>query len=75
MSLQDQLTRFREAFFSTKCLVEDDYITYKTRRGLGKTLAEQANELIDYLGLNLTAIPTTLSANDSFYVKSSEVEL
>ena len=72
MSLQDQLLKFRESFFSVYCLVEEDYVVYKTRRGFARSLAQEANDLIDRLNLNLTAIPTSLSADDSFCVKSSE---
>lgn len=73
--MNQELEQFRENYFSTKCLVENDYVVYKTRRGFAKALAEEANKLIEMLGLNLTAIPTSLSANDSFCVKSCETEL
>lgn len=72
MSLDDDLTKFRENFYSVHCLVENGYIVYKTKKGYAGQLAEEANKIIDQLGLNLTAIPTTLSSKDSFHVKSSE---
>jgi hypothetical protein len=73
MKNQLELETFRLNFQLTKVFVEDDYMTYKTRRGLAKALAEAANELIESLGLSLSAIPTSLSSQDSICVQSSEI--
>ncbi len=72
MSLDDELTRFRESFYSVHCLVENGYIVYKTKRGYANQLAEEANKIIEKMGLNLSAIPTTLNSKNSFVVQSSE---
>ena len=62
MNTQEQLTLFREKFTLTKCYVEIDWITYRTRRGLAKAVAEDANKLIDELGLGLIAtVPNSVS--------------
>lgn len=72
MSLDDDLTKFRENFYSVHCLVERGYIVYRTKKGYASQLAEEANKIIEKMGLNLSAIPTTLSSKDSFVVQSSE---
>ena len=71
--MKNQLDTFRENFPHTKCHVEDDFISYKTRRGLAGTLAVVANELIEKMGLSLVAIETSLSSKDSIVVQSNEI--
>ena len=71
--MKNQLEIFRENFYSVRCLVEEDYIVYRTKDGLAKLLADEANKLIEKLNLNLSAIPTTLPRQDSFTVQSSEI--
>lgn len=72
MQTADQLEKFMQNFYSVKCCVEGDYIVYRTKKGFAGQVAEQANKIIEQLGLDLTAIPTSLSSKDSFHVKSSE---
>jgi hypothetical protein len=73
MKNQDELEKFIKNFPSTHCMAYDDCLVYKTRRGLGKSVAEHANRIIEELNLALTAIPTSLSINDSFVVQSNEI--
>ncbi len=73
MKNHQELEEFRLAFPLTKVWVEPDCLVYRTRRGLARSLAEAANELIEKLGLSLSAIPTSLSSQDSICIQSSEV--
>ena len=71
--MKNQLEIFRENFPSIKCMVYEDEIVYKVLRGRAKEVATEANNLIERLGLSLSAIPTSLSSQDSICVTSSEV--
>jgi len=73
--IENQLIIFRESFPLVKCIVYEDYITYRVPAGRAKSCANLANELIDRMDLKLVAIPTIGHMGDSFLVKSSEVEL
>jgi len=73
--IENYLIRFREAFHHTRVIVYRDYMTYRVRDGYADKVAKDANDLMLKLDLPLVAIPTKLSAKDSFVVKSSEVEL
>jgi hypothetical protein len=72
-AMKNQLETFRENFLHVRVWVEPDYMVYKTRRGLAKALAEEANLLIDKMGLSLSAIPTKSSSQDSISVQSNEI--
>lgn len=69
------LTQFRESFYSKNVFVMDDYLIYKTPRGLSDKICRDANNLIEKLNLPLVALGTSFSAKDSVTVKSNEVEL
>jgi hypothetical protein len=71
--MKNQLDQFREAFAMTRCHAEEDFISYKVLKGRAKEVAQHANELIEQLGLNLTAIATSLSSQDSVCIQSSEI--
>lgn len=70
MSLQDQFLKFRKEWPSINVLVENDYMSYKTKPGTADRSASLANELIEDLGLDLKATPTNFTKKDSFIVKS-----
>ncbi len=72
-SMANQLNTFMTNFPLIKCVVYQDEIVYKVLRGRAKEVAQAANELIEKLGLSLSAIPTSLSSQDSVCVQSSEV--
>jgi len=75
MSVEQQLTTFRENFPMTKCYVELDWITYRTRRGLAKAVAEDANKLIEELGLDLVAtVPKSIS-QDTVLIQYQYMEI
>ncbi len=71
--MKNQLEEFRLAFPSIKCMVYEDCLVYRVLRGRAREVASAANELIEKLNLNLTAIETSLSTKDSITVQSSEV--
>jgi len=73
--IENQLIRFREAFWLTKVRVHPDFMMYKVKDGAAEKYAAIANDLIDRLGLNLVAMVSNDYLNDAFIVKSSEVEL
>jgi hypothetical protein len=73
--IQNHLTTFRENFPLTKVMAYDDCLVYSTRRGLAQSVAKDANEIIEKLGLELTAIPTSLSSQDSVCVQSQYTQL
>ncbi len=75
MSIDEQLEKFRVNFPLTKVTVYDLFMTYKVRSGLADSVAQEANELIETLGLELTAIPSRLSSADSICVQSQYVQL
>lgn len=64
------LEKFREKYPSIRVNVYDDYLVYKVAVGYGKRAAIDANELIESLGLQLVAMPSSLPAMDSFSVMS-----
>lgn len=71
MSLQDQFLKFRKEWPSINVLVENDYMSYKTKPGTAERSASMANDLIQDLGLGaeLVAVPTNLSRKDSFIIR------
>ena len=71
--MNNQLQIFREAFPLTKAWVEPEYIVYRVRNGLAKSVAEEANRLIEEMGLNLVAIPSNLPYANSVCIQSSEI--
>lgn len=71
MSLDDDLLKFRENFYSVHAFVESGHVVYKCKRGYANEVAREANKVIEKMGLNLSAIPTTLSSKDSVVVQSS----
>jgi hypothetical protein len=71
--MKNQLNIFQENFPLIKCMVYEDCIVYKVLRGRCKEVAEEANKVIERLGLNLSAIPTSLSSQDSVCVQSNEI--
>lgn len=74
MSIDDELEKFRISFYSIHAFVENGYVIYKCKRGFAKNVAEEANKLIEKMNLNLTAIPTSLSSQDSVCVQSNLTE-
>jgi len=70
-SLEVQLTAFREAYPSVRCLVGSDDIVYKVAYGKCEEAAAKANLLIERLGLDLVAIPAKGFRANSFFVKSN----
>lgn len=52
-----------------------DYITFKVGRGTAKKCADQANRLIEKLGLNLSASATPFFSGDSFMVARGDTEV
>jgi len=75
MNIENQLEKFRIAFRFKNVRVEDTYMAYKTPRGFATSIAKDANEKIDELGLPLVAIATPFLADDSFIVKQDGIEL
>jgi len=71
MTLEDQLTTFREQWNGTHVNQYDDYLAYKTVHGFAKSAAYRANQLIYSLGFSLIAETTT---DNSFIVKKSKNE-
>jgi len=71
MTLEDQLTTFRENWNGTHVTQYDEHLTYKVVHGFAKSAAYRANQLINSLGLNLIAEMTT---DDSFIIKSKKHE-
>lgn len=70
MNTEHEFETFRKNFLATRVTVYDDYMTYKVRRGFAKRVAEEANRIISKLGLDLVAIPTSLSSADSVVIQS-----
>ena len=76
MTTQAQLEKFRENFLLTRVYVEDDWMSYKVKRGFAKSVAEDANELIDRLGLDLVAIvPNNSLAQDVVVVQHQYMQI
>jgi len=73
MKNQNDLEKFRVAFPLVKCHVENEFMTYRVRNGLAKSVAEEANKLIDEMGLALVAIASNLPYANSVCVQSSEI--
>jgi len=73
MSIDRHFEQFRVSFHSRNVMVYDNSMVYKVPRGFAERMATDANVLIEKLNLPLVAIPTTLLAKDSFYIKSNEV--
>ncbi len=73
MKNQDDLQKFRENFPLVKCHVENEFMTYRVRNGLAKSVADEANKLIDELGLNLVAIASNLPYANSVCIQSNEI--
>lgn len=71
-NINNQLEKFTKLYPSILGTRYDDYIVYRTAPGFAKRAAEKANRLIEKSNLELTAIPTTFTKDDSFVVKSSE---
>ena len=71
--MSNELEKFREAFPFTKVWVEPEYIVYRVRNGLAKSVAEEANRLIEEMGLNLVAIASNLPYSNSVCIQSSEI--
>lgn len=72
--IDDLLETFRQCFPLTRVSVENDYLIYKVKRGLGRSTAQEANELIEKNNWDLTAIPTRFPSDDSFFVQRNETE-
>ncbi len=70
-NLKQQLDDFRSRYYSIRVNQYEDSLVYVVARGSARRAAAEANELIHDNGWDLTAIPTSLLANDSFVVKSS----
>lgn len=66
MTLEDQLNKFREAWNGVHVTQHDDCLVYNVVHGFSKSASFRANQLIEELGLNLTAEMTT---NNSFIIK------
>lgn len=75
MTTQAQLEKFRENFLLTRVNVEDDFLTYKVRRGFAKAVAEDANELIDRLCLDLVAIAPNSVAQDVVVIQHQYMQI
>ena len=73
--MKNHLDTFRENFPLTKVMAYDDCLVYSTRKGLAQSVAASANEVIEKLGLELTAIPTSLNSQDSVCVQSQYTQL
>ena len=73
MKTQEQLETFWKNFRIGNPMVYEDCVVIKVARGFARAVSEDANKLIGELGLDLTAIPTSLLADDTFCVQSSEV--
>ena len=71
--MKKELETFRLNFPSIKCMVYEDEIVYRVLKGRAKEVANEANKLIEQLGLSLSAIPTSLSSQDSICIQSSEI--
>jgi len=74
-TVDQQLETFRINFPLTRVRVEENYMTYRVRRGLAKSLSQDANELIKRLDLDLVALPTPLSADDSIVIQPQWMQL
>ena len=72
--LETKMEQFRMSFPYRHVTVYDDFMVYRTPRGLCDKMAKDANNLINKLNLDLVAIPTSMSTKDSFCVKSSETD-
>ena len=59
MTLEDQLTTFRENWEGMRVTVKDDSIFYAVAWGYGGRAARRANKLIETLNLNLIAESST----------------
>jgi hypothetical protein len=70
-SIEMQFEQFRESFYCKNVMVYEDTMVYRTPRGLSESMADDANRVIAKLKLDLVAIPTSLTAKDSFYIKAS----
>ena len=70
MNTEFEFEIFRKNFLATKVMVYQDEMVYKVRRGFAKSVAEEANKIIEKLGLDLVAIPSPLSSADSVVIQS-----
>lgn len=75
MSTQEQLEKFRTNFPLTRVVVYDEFMTYKVRRGLAKSVTGEANELIDKLGLELVAVCPNGLAQDSVVIQQQYMQI
>lgn len=75
MVIENLLETFRVCFPLTRVTVYDDFLVYKTRRGLAKAVAEDANDVIAEKGWPLVAIATNFVSNDTIVIKSNETDL
>lgn len=68
-STERQLETFRKAYRSIRVMVYDDCMVYNTAHGFARKAAQEANKLIAFLGLPLTATATAYYTNDTFKVE------
>lgn len=72
---EQEFERFRKNFLATRVMVYQDEMVYKVRRGFAKKVAQEANSIIEKLGLDLVAIPTSLSSQDSVSVQHQYMQI
>lgn len=70
MKLEDQLEKFKKEWMGVKVMQHEDKLVYTTAPSFSKRAAKRANDLIEVLGLDLVAIPSTNYPQDSFVVQS-----
>lgn len=70
MRLEEQLDKFLVEWGGTRVLKDENRLIYKVTPSYAKRSANRANELIEILGLDLVAIPSTNYPQDSFVVQS-----
>lgn len=73
MTLQEELDRFIENWNGTHVTKYADFLTYKVVHGFSKSASYRANQLIEELGLNLTAEANGFPF-DTFIIKSKDNE-
>ena len=73
MTIQEQLEIFIKQFRIGRVMLYDDFLTIKVARGFARSVAKDANEKIEALGLNLVAIPTNFLADDVISIQSNEI--
>jgi hypothetical protein len=72
MTIEDQLTKFRESWPGTSVTVYNDWLHYSVTFGYGGRAVKRANKLIEFLGLDLLIAESATEQSGFFTIKQKQ---